>query len=259
MVTNLSNPIVLTKQSTNQEVKIYFEKILELSQSEEEFPANLDEVWPLVYSEKGKAVRALKRNFIENEDYVTVAQNGNGGKFTSIDYKLSVSCIEYFIARKVRYVFDVYRMVFHKSAKQAIEANLKDKLMVTEWAMKVLNLNEASKLMMVKAVANPLGIPLPDYVEYKGQVLSATALLTEYKCPMSAQKFNRLMMEKGFLTELERPSSKGGVKKFKSLTESGLKYGQNQVCPSNPKETQALYYKDNFEELISILNNTLIF
>ena len=120
----------LTKQSTDQEIKAYFEEVLRLSRDSEEFPVNLDEVWPLVYSAKEKAVRALKSNdlFLQNVDYQVLAQNGeksgvlarNGGKVpngrpTEI-YMLSVPCLEFFIARKVRPVFEVYRQVFHKVA-----------------------------------------------------------------------------------------------------------------------------------------------
>lgn len=120
----------LTKQSTDQEIKAYFEEVLRLSRDSEEFPVNLDDVWPLVYSAKEKAVRALKSNdlFLQNVDYQVLAQNGensgvlaqNGGKVrngrpTEI-YMLSVPCLEFFIARKVRPVFEVYRQVFHKVA-----------------------------------------------------------------------------------------------------------------------------------------------
>ena len=114
----------LTKQSTDSEIKAYFEEVLRLARDSEEFPVNLDEVWPLVYSEKGKAVRALKSNdlFIENVDYKPLAQNGKrmaNGKFdggNQVTYMLSVPCLEFFIARKVRSVFEVYRQVFHKVA-----------------------------------------------------------------------------------------------------------------------------------------------
>ena len=120
----------LTKQSNAQEIKVYFEEVLRLSKDSEEFPVNLDEVWPLVYSAKEKAVRALKSNdlFLQNVDYQVLTQNGenyevlarNGGKAkngrpTEI-YMLSVSCLEFFIARKVRQVFEVYRQVFHRVA-----------------------------------------------------------------------------------------------------------------------------------------------
>jgi hypothetical protein len=120
----------LTKQSTAQEIKSYFEEVLKLSKDSKEFPVNLDDVWPLVYSAKEKAVRALKSNdlFLQNVDYQVLAKNGensgvlaqNGGKVrngrpTEI-YMLSVPCLEFFIARKVRPVFEVYRQVFHKVA-----------------------------------------------------------------------------------------------------------------------------------------------
>ena len=83
------------------------------------YPVNFDSCWMLCYSAKDKAVRALKENFIEGVDYQLLAQNGErtrGGQ-NKIDYYLSVSCLEYFIARKVRPVFDVYREVFHKTAE----------------------------------------------------------------------------------------------------------------------------------------------
>lgn len=68
----------LTKQSTDQDIKAYFEEVLRISRDSEEFPVNLDDVWPLVYAEKGKAVRALKTNelFIKDVDYILLAQNG---------------------------------------------------------------------------------------------------------------------------------------------------------------------------------------
>ena len=123
----------LTKQSNAQEIKAYFEEVLKLSKDSKEFPVNLDEVWPLVYVEKGKAVRALKSNelFVEGIDFILLAQNGkqdesNGKQVNSwggnnqVTYMLSVPCLEFFIARKVRPVFEVYRQVFHKLASGEI-------------------------------------------------------------------------------------------------------------------------------------------
>ena len=121
----------LTKQSSEAEIKAYFCAVLNLSESDEEFPVNLDDVWPLVYSRKDKAVRALQSNdlFMKGIDYQVLPQNGenskdlpqNGGKPKEgrpVDtYMLSVPCLEFFIARKVRPVFEVYRQVFHKVAK----------------------------------------------------------------------------------------------------------------------------------------------
>lgn len=120
----------LTKQSTDQEIKAYFEEVLRMSRDSEVFPVNLDDVWPLVFGRKEEAVRALKndRLFVENIDYQVLRRNAEnpdsftqrcakpqGGRPTNI-YMLSVPCLEFFIARKVRPVFEVYRQVFHKVA-----------------------------------------------------------------------------------------------------------------------------------------------
>jgi phage antirepressor YoqD-like protein len=109
---------ILTKESTENEIKAYFQKVLELKQSGEEFPVNLEPVWPLVYGRKEEATRALKEEFIEDVDFQALRRNAERGAASPIDYHLSVSCMEYFIARKVRPVFDVYRKVFHKVVEQ---------------------------------------------------------------------------------------------------------------------------------------------
>lgn len=129
----------LTKQSSDSEIKAYFIQVLNLSRSKEEFPVNLDEVWPLVFKFRSDAVRALTRSnlFVKDIDYQVLSTNAqksgvfpqNGEKSDDMQadgksvmgrpqntYMLSVSCLEFFIARKVRPVFEVYRQVFHKVA-----------------------------------------------------------------------------------------------------------------------------------------------
>ena len=159
------------------------------------------------------------------------------------------SLYEYFIVKKVRPVFEVYRKVFHKAAehiKLLKEPTIKDKIAVADWLTGFLNLNESSKLALAKTIAEPLGLPTPDYTPSKG-------ILKENECPISAQVFNQKMIEKGYMIELTRPSSKGGVKKFKSIVGEGLSFGENQVNPNNPKSTQPLYYEERFLELLILL------
>lgn len=112
----------LSKSSTPKVITNYFSKILQLKQDGKEFPVNLDDVWPLVYNQKGKALSTLRSDFIEGEDFY-LSQMGkvvnsnelrNGIK---IDAYLSVACLEYFIAKKVKPVFDVYRKVFHATVE----------------------------------------------------------------------------------------------------------------------------------------------
>ena len=47
-----------------QFLKLAYNKIFELKQSGEEFPVNFDDVWPLVFSRRDKAISTLKSNFI---------------------------------------------------------------------------------------------------------------------------------------------------------------------------------------------------
>ena len=138
--------IQLTKQSSDSEIKAYFIQVLNLSRSKEEFPVNLDEVWPSVFNFRADAVRALAKNnlFVKGIDYQVFSKNAENSEvlFHSTNksneatsdnaktdkdgrnlggrpqntYMLSVPCLEFFIARKVRPVFEVYRQVFHKVA-----------------------------------------------------------------------------------------------------------------------------------------------
>ena len=138
--------IQLTKQSSESEIKAYFIQVLNLSRSKEEFPVNLDEVWPLVFNFRADAVRALAKNnlFVKDIDYQVFSKNAENSEVlfhsknksneeasdnTKTDkdgknlggrpqntYMLSVPCLEFFIARRVRPVFEVYRQVFHKVA-----------------------------------------------------------------------------------------------------------------------------------------------
>lgn len=229
--------------------------VLKLAKSSEQFPVNLEEVWPLVYGKKSDAVQALQRDFIEDVDFQVLRQNPqnpNGGRPIN-EYKLSVSCLEYFIVKKVRPVFEVYRKVFHKTTTMQLNpadpSIVKAKIMVAKFAMNTLNMNDSSKLLLVKSIGDPLGLPLPEYTPSVDQLLSPTELLSRMGNPMSAREFNQKMIAAGFLEVKERPSSSGKTKHFKSLTSLGMKYGENQVNPSNPKETQPLYYVGMFEEL----------
>lgn len=253
--------VQLTKTSSSAEIKKYFSAVLKLAKASEEFPVNLDEVWPLVYSAKNKAVEALKRDFIEDDDFKLInrkVDQPSGAKYVD-DYFLTVSCLEYFIVKKVRPVFEVYRQVFHhavskpKAVAPSPVAEIKIKIAAADWLANFLRLNDSSKLTLAKTIADPLGLPTPDYTESQDQLLSATELLRRAGSSLSAQAFNAKMKMKGLLTDLERPSRKG-VKKFKSLTLAGLKYGENQVNPSNPKETQPLYYVNQFADLLAMLD-----
>lgn len=131
---------------------------------------------------------------------------------------------------------------------------LKEQVESLQAVADMLRMNDASKLLMLEGFYKGYNIPtgfLPKY-ELNGsrQMKAATTLLKECGYAISAVRFNKMLVDQGYLEEKTRPSSKGKDAKFKSLTEKGLKYGENAVSPHNQKETQPLYYEDVFQELV---------
>lgn len=128
-------------------------------------------------------------------------------------------------------------------------------LIGVEYASKILNVDNTSKIKMLEEAHKHHGVPtnhLPQYVDEE-VTMSLTALLKKYGVKMGAAKFNTKLIELGILEIKERPSSKGGVKEFKSITEKGLYYGKNLINPKSPKETQPHYYESKFSELLRIV------
>ncbi|MBO5854973.1 MAG: Rha family transcriptional regulator [Bacteroidales bacterium] len=132
---------------------------------------------------------------------------------------------------------------------------LKDQMMWVKEVSKVLKLNGASTLGLYQKVAEPHGqqLPLPDYTPSKGVLKSASELLKANNISMSAHQFNIAMMKAGYIEEQTRKSNGGKEKRFKSITKKGLEFGENQVSPHNPHETQPLYYVDKFGALVKKL------
>lgn len=131
--------------------------------------------------------------------------------------------------------------------------SLEDKLTWIKGVKEILNLNDVSTLGLLKKIGDPIELPLPDYVPSKGILKSTTELLKQNGMTISAQAFNLQAIEKGYLETKTRNGSKGKKKPFKCITEKGKDYGENQVCPNNPNQTQPLWYEDKFEELVEKL------
>lgn len=134
---------------------------------------------------------------------------------------------------------------------------LNAKMKVASWVIKTLNLSEASKLAIAKSIADPLGLPTPDYVKTPDATAAASQLLKECGAKMSALAFNRMLVQQGYLAEMERTAAKGMRKTFKCITKKGLYYGENGISPHNPKETQPRWYVSKFKDLLSVVTNNI--
>lgn len=134
---------------------------------------------------------------------------------------------------------------------------LQDRIIAAKFAAEFLNLNEVSKLQMAKAILDPLGLPAPDYVPSKGVMHSAKELLKINGVNMSAQSLNKALAKAGILKQHTRPGKGGKIHKWYVITDSGERFGENGVCPQNPKQTQPLWYDNSFTELVSVATREL--
>lgn len=153
------------------------------------------------------------------------------------------------------WVFDEVLPDIRKTGSYSMNGNkIESAAYMVKFVADDLRVNDASRLLMYENMCKDFEIPtgfLPKY-EHNGsrQLKSLSALLEENNCGISAVKFNKFLLNNGYLEERERSSTKGnGTRKFKTLTDKGLTYGENAVSPHNQREVQPLYYSDTFMEL----------
>lgn len=269
----MNENLILTKESVSSDIERYFRGVLALDQQDKVFSVNLDDVWQLAYSRKDNAVRALKANFMENVDYIAIQKSENSslpqnaeqdwGGNNKVDYYITSACLEYFVARKVRPVFEVYRRVFHHAVAQvqqqpSLQEQIQANLTFADWAIKTLNINEASKLGWAKKISDKFGLAaeLPYAVNAgteKPITHAATDLLKSHNVGISAQAFNRMLELKGVVKHATRPGKRGKVHSWYVITPAFDKYGQNQQDPKFQQQTQIRWYDATFMELLTIV------
>lgn len=267
----------LTAASSEQQLRTYFNGLLEIARTQKnDFPVNLEDVWRLVYAEKGKAVRALKRYFIEGVDFSSFAQNGKREKGGTVihNYFLSLSCLEFFVARKVRAVFEVYRQVFHKAVRYALpeetekldtnppkDASVSEVLQWIEGLQKYAGIGQSSTLELMERIAQERNLPMPDYIEAEPErigLFSLTNCLEYWKVKCSAHLFNRALMEIGYITEKNYKEGKR-MNSYKVIVGDGLFYGENRIPIKYPNITQPLWYIERFGKLLEVVRETGLF
>lgn len=211
--------------------------------------------------------RVAQYGFEENLDFTPILGKSTGGR-PSKDFAIKIE-----IAKELsmvennekgkqarKYFIECEKIAKNKPnsitvAENAAIANEYMKLLKT--SAETLHMNESSVLYISKKIYKDCNIPttyLPDCTTSKGILKSATELLRKYNIQISTRKFNKIMIDKGLLREVERKSTKDNtkIKKFKNLVNT--EFGENQVNPNNPKETQPMYYEEKFEELLKELN-----
>ena len=79
---------------------------------------------------------------------------------------------------------------------------------------------------------------------------SLSVLLQEHSAGLSAVSANKRLESLGYLEQMQRPSSRGGVKKYWSVTKTGAKYGKNATSDRNQRETQPVWYRASAAAMI---------
>ena len=243
-----------------------------------------------------KDVKGIRNNFdrninffIENEDYFLVPKESEFARILSTSKEVAFQAINasknipvftesgYLMMTKpmqdelswqvqrqlVKGYFKLQEIKEHFSNINTSEDSKIEKLKLEQQGLKfVIELFKSSKASTVKMIRKfneSQGLStsyLPTSVdEEEGR--SLTNLLQKFEINISTVKFNKLLIEKGYVTEENRPSTnKKGFKKYKKLTDLGLRYGKNKTSTyGSEQETVPLYFESKFQELINEVLN----
>ena len=139
-----------------------------------------------------------------------------------------------------------------QSQQSPLQSKLSDKIQAANFLAEFLNLNGASKLAIAKSIADPLGLPTPDYVMDEKTVHAAKDLLATHKVKMSSAEFNKILVSKGIVERMTRPGKGGKTHSWVVIPEKYEKFGQNARNPHAQNQTQALWYDNKFSELLAL-------
>lgn len=132
------------------------------------------------------------------------------------------------------------------------QPKLSDKIQAANFLADFLNLNGSSKLAIAKSIADPLGLPTPDYVMDEKTVHAAKDLLATHNVKMSSAEFNKILVSKGIVERMTRPGKGGKTHSWVVIPEKYEEFGQNARNPHAQNQTQALWYDNKFSELLAL-------
>lgn len=132
------------------------------------------------------------------------------------------------------------------------QPKLSDKIQAANFLADFLNLNGSSKLAIAKSIADPLGLPTPDYVMDEKTVHAAKDLLATHNVKMSSAEFNKILVSKGIVERMTRPGKGEKTHSWVVIPEKYEEFGQNARNPHAQNQTQALWYDNKFSELLAL-------
>lgn len=133
--------------------------------------------------------------------------------------------------------------------------SIKDEIWLLKETAKILRLSESSIQNGIAAIYEAHGATQTYLPSYSSTPLTKALgdLLRENNTGLSAMRVNPILIKLGILEIKERRASHGQTKYFKSLTEKGEEYGENDKARQNTHETQPRYYVNKFPELLDLI------
>jgi len=207
--------------------------------------------------------------FTEGQDYILlnidVEQTGSGGH-NRIDYAITLdtakelSMMEHTVrGKEARLYFIKWEKIGKGGLVPVVEdveiRAFKMELVGLDHVSKMMKFSENSLLVGIHEVYSGNGVPtraLPQFTEKVRVPCPAKDLLEKNNCGMSSIAFNKLLVNIGYLEPKTRLGSKGETRPYKSITEKGLKYGQNDAYRGHPTHTQPHWFEDTFMELFAL-------
>ena len=215
-------------------------------------------------------------NFIENLDYVVIAETGNnplGGR-PSREYAISIDMAKELAmvernekGRQARQYFIECERRLKQQAMPVMLSPVESDLKAIGIVADILRASESSKLGMLRTYCEqhaPRILPaLPAYAIDKPSDSHADS--SQPTLPISkivdgitsAKRANLALHAAGLIEQRFREKSDGSQKSFWSITETGEKYGKNLVSPSNSRETQPHWYACKSDEIAKIVIDNL--
>jgi len=209
--------------------------------------------------------RINEYGFVNDSDYLVISNRNHSGIGNApIDYAIKIDMAKELSmvernekGRQARkYFIAMEKVAKNLPISVQLPETVQCQLMGAEILSRMLNYSESSKIDIIGRVysINNLSCDfLPAYAPDVKVVFSATVLLKNNDCELSARAFNNLLVAQGYLEEKTRPSTRGTVKTFKALTEKGMEYGQNDVSPHSKLQVQPHFYEVSFMDLYSIV------
>lgn len=146
-----------------------------------------------------------------------------------------------------------------KTEANILRIGFKDQITWVKETKKLLSLDNHSTLGMLQKIADPLGLPLPEFVDEEAalpisELLEHKGIMNKKGKFMSGQEGNKRLLEAGLIEKVTRYSkSKGKDVPQWVITKKGEKYGKMHQY-KDASSPSPIWFLKTSDELLSLMN-----